>query len=191
MLMTAATVVQVLQDLFYVLLQVLFYLWSLLKTLPVMSCENSAVGVTFRLPLSLRQWRTVQAEVALGLPRRDNWDWRQTGPSVRPSTCTPSRGTLRVGPTSAVRSRTRNTPRPLQCLVAARSSSRPWQLTADRVDSVRHLHIINVNMYTCEWHAKLQRYKHNRSSEKIVLDEKLILIMHARTFDNIIYKKSD
>ena len=31
MLMRAATVVQVLQDLFYVLLHVLFYLWSLLK----------------------------------------------------------------------------------------------------------------------------------------------------------------
>jgi len=31
--MTAATVVQVLQDLFYVLLHVLFYLWSLLKCL--------------------------------------------------------------------------------------------------------------------------------------------------------------
>jgi len=28
--MTAATVVQVLQDLFYVLMHVLFYLWSLL-----------------------------------------------------------------------------------------------------------------------------------------------------------------
>ena len=32
MLMRAATVVQVLQDLFYVLLHVLFYLWSLLNT---------------------------------------------------------------------------------------------------------------------------------------------------------------
>jgi len=34
MLMRAATVVQVLQDLFYVLLHVLFYLWSLLYYCP-------------------------------------------------------------------------------------------------------------------------------------------------------------
>jgi len=46
--MRAATVVQVLQDLFYVLLHVLFYLWSLLKSpLVVETCPDTRPCRTF------------------------------------------------------------------------------------------------------------------------------------------------
>jgi len=57
--MWAATVVQVLQDLFYVLLHVLFYLWSLLK------CFHS---VSSR-PAGFTAERTVQTEWQLSIER--------------------------------------------------------------------------------------------------------------------------
>ena len=60
MLMRAATVVQVLQDLFHVLLHVLFYLWSLLNDVTHATHESTLCGLKLRSYFRLgRLWTKV------------------------------------------------------------------------------------------------------------------------------------
>jgi len=73
MLMRAATVVQVSQDLFYVLLHILFYLWSLLKTSSRTRCRPT--------PASRRR-RCRSPEEAWTDPRHFRLSWSKISASV-------------------------------------------------------------------------------------------------------------
>ena len=71
--MRDATVVQVLQDLFYVLLHVLLYLWSLLRPLAIPAWPATTVGVSaHRSWLSITQQHEDEAHII-------DWHWSRLG----------------------------------------------------------------------------------------------------------------